>query len=403
MCTVSVIPLPSAGFRLVTNRDESRRRAAADPPEWRGPPALPVRALWPTDTHAGGTWVAAAETGLALALLNVNAPGGESAPPRAGRRSRGLLIPSLIDALTADEAADRLAAADLARFDPFRLVAVQPDARGVPRSLDAVWDGERLHLTAHGQAAVCFASSGLGDAVVLPRLPLFEELVVAPGPTPEAQDAFHAHRWPHRPEISVLMSRDAARTVSVTAVEVTPAARAASRAAPRSASRAGPRGGAPGGGWSVRMAYRPVPEAVVVGGEWGEWGEWGWGDGLFAPEGRGPVAAGGATPGSGCSQPGEAQPVEAEPVGIVRFCAQGRRGVGTTPPPPAPARGARPRRWPGRAMRSGARGNRDCPTASARRRPRCTGCAARSRSCAAVRSPSARRSMPRIASLFSRR
>lgn len=269
MCTVSVIPLPSAGFRLVTNRDESRRRAAADPPEWRGPPALPVRALWPTDTHAGGTWVAAAETGLALALLNVNAPGGESAPPRAGRRSRGLLIPSLIDALTADEAADRLAAADLARFDPFRLVAVQPDARGVPRSLDAVWDGERLHLTAHGQAAVCFASSGLGDAVVLPRLPLFEELVVAPGPTPEAQDAFHAHRWPHRPEISVLMSRDAARTVSVTAVEVTPAARAASRAAPRSASRAGPRGGAPGGGWSVRMAYRPVPEAVVVGGRVG--------------------------------------------------------------------------------------------------------------------------------------
>ncbi|MBC6954265.1 MAG: hypothetical protein DWB46_08775 [Leptolyngbya sp.] len=257
VCTVSVIPLPSAGFRLVTNRDESRRRAAADPPEWRGPPALPVRALWPTDTHAGGTWVAAAETGLALALLNVNAPGGESAPPRAGRRSRGLLIPSLIDALTADEAADRLAAADLARFDPFRLVAVQPDARGVPRSLDAVWDGERLHLTAHGQAAVCFASSGLGDAVVLPRLPLFEELVVAPGPTPEAQDAFHAHRWPHRPEISVLMSRDAARTVSVTAVEVTPAARAASRAC----------------GWRTARCRR----RWWWGGEWGEWGEWGWG------------------------------------------------------------------------------------------------------------------------------
>ncbi|HRQ71992.1 MAG TPA: NRDE family protein [Phycisphaerales bacterium] len=247
VCTLSVIPLPGAGFRLVTNRDESRGRAAADPPEWRGPPTLPVRALWPTDTHAGGTWVAAAETGLALALLNVNVPGAESAPPRAGRRSRGLLIPSLIDACTTDEAADRLAAADLARFDPFRLVAVQPDTEGVPRSLDARWDGEHLHLTAHGQAAVCFASSGLGDELVLPRLPLFEELVVAPGPTPGAQDAFHAHRWPHRPEISVLMTRDAARTVSVTAVEVIPA------------ERAGPRGVR----WSVRMAYRGVPEAVV--------------------------------------------------------------------------------------------------------------------------------------------
>ncbi len=248
MCTVSVIPLPGAGFRLVTNRDESRGRAAADPPEWRGPPTLPVRALWPTDTHAGGTWVAAAETGLALALLNVNVPGAESATPRAGRRSRGLLIPSLIDARSTAEAADRLAAADLVRFDPFRLVAVQPDAEGVPRSLDARWDGEHLHLTAHGQAAICFASSGLGDEVVLPRLPLFEELVVSSGPTPDAQDAFHAHRWPHRPEISVLMSRDAARTVSVTAVEVVPA--------PRVTPRSGP--------WLVRMAYRPVPEAVVV-------------------------------------------------------------------------------------------------------------------------------------------
>jgi len=243
VCTVSIIPLASAGYRLVTNRDESRRRAAADPPEWRGPPTLPVRALWPTDSHAGGTWVAAAETGLALALLNVNARGAETAPARPGRRSRGLLIPTLIDSRGGDEAADRLLAADLSRFDPFRLIAVEPDGDGLPRALDARWDGERLHVTAHGTRATCFASSGLGDGFVLARLPLFEEVVVSAGATPESQDAFHAHRWADRPEISVLMSRDAARTVSVTTVEVSPAGR--------------------GGAWSVRMAYRPVPEAVV--------------------------------------------------------------------------------------------------------------------------------------------
>ena len=39
----------------------------------------------------------------------------------------------------------------------------------------------------------------------------------------ERQQAFHAHRWPDRPEVSVLMTRRDARTVSRTAIEVTEA------------------------------------------------------------------------------------------------------------------------------------------------------------------------------------
>jgi hypothetical protein len=35
-----------------------------------------------------------------------------------------------------------------------------------------------------------------------------------------AQDAFHHHQWPGRGELSVLMSRADARTVSITTVEI---------------------------------------------------------------------------------------------------------------------------------------------------------------------------------------
>jgi len=50
-------------------------------------------------------------------------------------------------------------------------------------------------------------SSGLGDAVVdAPRRQLFERLVLRhERPWPLAQDRFHAHRWPSRPDISVHM------------------------------------------------------------------------------------------------------------------------------------------------------------------------------------------------------
>jgi hypothetical protein len=55
---------------------------------------------------------------------------------------------------------------------------------------------------------------------VLPRLGLFDELMAADGVRPETQDRFHRHVWRDRPEISVMMSRGEARTVSVTTVEV---------------------------------------------------------------------------------------------------------------------------------------------------------------------------------------
>lgn len=220
MCTVTIIQLDGGGFRLVTNRDESPDRAREIPPAWRGYVRGEHRGIWPIDGRAGGTWVAAAEHGLAVAVLNRNLRSAPALPRRSERLSRGVLIPRLIGQPDAVEAAEALRGFELARFQPFRLVGADCEAGG--RVVDSVWDGRSLTTVELSASPVCFASSGLGDHLVRCRLPLFEEMVVGPGATPEAQDRFHEHRWPEHPELSVLMERGVARTVSITRVEVRP-------------------------------------------------------------------------------------------------------------------------------------------------------------------------------------
>lgn len=255
MCTLSVIPLGhaalphlagEAGFRVVVNRDEQRDRPAALQPRWRAAGEGDGRAIWPIDPRGGGTWVAASERGLVLALLNVNL---EPAPtlPR-GMHSRGEIIPRLIDSEGAAEAVSRLSGFDLDRFAPFRVVAVGPDRAGRDWNggmvvQEARWDRARLVTRALPAGAACFVSSGLGDSRVTPRLELFRELVAA-APVAARQDAFHDHAWAGRESTSVMMSREDARTVSVTAVEIRPRT---------GASRV-----------QVRMTYRPVYDAQVA-------------------------------------------------------------------------------------------------------------------------------------------
>jgi hypothetical protein len=223
MCTVTIIAMDGGGFRLVTSRDESPVRPRAIAPAWRGVVRGEgrgvARGMWPVDGLAGGTWVAAAEHGLALTVLNGNPRPLPAPPAEAVRLSRGVLIPRLIGLADAVEAADALGRFELGRFEPFRLVGV--DCAAGLRVVDSVWDG-RVLTTVELGAPVCFASSGLGDHLVECRLPLFEEVVVAAGATPASQDEFHQHRWADRPELSVLMERAGARTVSITRAQVRP-------------------------------------------------------------------------------------------------------------------------------------------------------------------------------------
>jgi hypothetical protein len=262
MCTVSIIPVgPRAGlhlagvggsvgpgFRIVCNRDESPKRAPAGQPKWRsiersGVPG--ARAIWPMDMEAGGTWIAAAEHGLALCLLNLNLEPPPDLRSAKGLKSRGLVIPHLIGAGTVDEAMRRLERLSLKSYAPFRLVAV--DGRGEDLSIaEARWDRRQVEFVQHGERPACFVSSGLGDSKVVARLGLFEQMVAeGEGAISERQDEFHRHTWPDRPQVSVMMCRPDARTVSLTTVEAYPDGR---------------------GMWDISMEYEPIraAEAAIV-------------------------------------------------------------------------------------------------------------------------------------------
>lgn len=212
MCTVTIIPTRD-GFRLATNRDENRLRPAAIPPSTRM--FGDIHAIAPLDPKGGGTWVAVTEAGMAFTVLNGNPFPMPSMPPKDRLVSRGLIIPSIAEASTISSAVSLTENLPLERLAPFRLVIC--DGRTI---VEAWWAREQLSLQRRDIAPSCWVSSGLGDHLVQSRHPLFKEMVVDAGATPDAQDAFHVHRWAENPRISVLMEREDARTVSRTVVDV---------------------------------------------------------------------------------------------------------------------------------------------------------------------------------------
>lgn len=206
MCTLSLISTGEA-LRLAMNRDELNTR----------PPALPPRlarfgerrAIMPIDPQSGGTWIAVNDAGLALAVLNVNPVPTTAA--RAFPHSRGEIIQRLLHCDELQQAWSLAEQIDRNAFSPFRLI-IADTAQCVALSPDDTdtFDVDDLPLM--------FTSSGLGDALVEPsRRKLLLDMLPR---TPAAQDEFHRHRLPDRPELSVCMSRADAATVSYTVVEI---------------------------------------------------------------------------------------------------------------------------------------------------------------------------------------
>jgi hypothetical protein len=219
MCTLTVVPLSGGRVRLAFNRDEQRTRAPGLPPERR---RYGVReAVLPTDPVSGGTWLAVNDAGLALAVLNANPK--DAGRELARRRSRGELVPSLLECATPAAALGELErTVRYSDFAPFRLVMV-----GCGIGADVLWDGRQPMVMNRlvGSTPLLFTSSGLGDHVVEGvRRELFDELFAGPADGWEAaQDAFHLRRWPDRPHLSVNMERTDARTVSHAVIELDPA------------------------------------------------------------------------------------------------------------------------------------------------------------------------------------
>jgi hypothetical protein len=208
MCTLSVLFSPEdESCRVMMNRDEKRLRMSGRAPElFEGGGVL---ALAPVDAQEGGTWIAANEFGLVLALMNVNV--GTSC--REGRHhtpSRGLVIRSLASARSLDEVSDRFTDqfGHGSPLRPFRLVAASREG------VRTLAPGEPV-----GRTGYLWASSSLGDDLVeSPRRALFDRLLATSSDGWSAQDRLHRHAWPDRRHLSVMMSRVDACTVSRTEV-----------------------------------------------------------------------------------------------------------------------------------------------------------------------------------------
>jgi hypothetical protein len=216
MCTVTIIPLPSS-IRLACNRDESRLRPAALPPELR---RVGKRlAVMPIDPAGGGTWIAANDAGIVCTLLNVYEHAQDQRSTQPGGLSRGLIIPQILGASTLAATLERVQDLDLACYAPFRLVIA--DRKKVAEFVSSGTELRGSETPLAGPAF--FTSSVLGDQVVgPPRWALFQELLGRGQATRIRQDDFHRHSWPEQTHLSVCMTRPDARTVSFTTVEIGP-------------------------------------------------------------------------------------------------------------------------------------------------------------------------------------
>lgn len=133
MCTVTYYPGP-AGFVLTHNRDESPARSPQKIARARTPGGQTL--LFPRDTGAGGTWIAAARDGRVACLLNGAFVRHAHRPPY--RRSRGLLLLDFFDWALAD---DFFRQYELAGIEPFTLLFFHNN-----RAVEFRWDEQQRHM-----------------------------------------------------------------------------------------------------------------------------------------------------------------------------------------------------------------------------------------------------------------
>ena len=129
MCTLSwLFSTDGDGYSLFFNRDELKSRQHALPPELKQSNEAALRPgvtyIAPTDTDAGGTWLAVNEFGVTICILtNYLAP----EPKHIDFRSRGEIVAELAVCQSIQEAETLLDDMDLQRFRGFDLVLFDRD------------------------------------------------------------------------------------------------------------------------------------------------------------------------------------------------------------------------------------------------------------------------------------
>ncbi|WP_159737669.1 NRDE family protein [Vibrio atypicus] len=212
MCTLSWVYHGNSHYEVYFNRDEQRSRLPAIEPQ-----SLlidEVHCVMPIDPVGGGSWLTTNEFGVTVCLLNFY----QGKMPSGDLISRGQIIKRLASSRSSQAVDSRLLAMDLSVFAPFTVVSFDT-RRSANETVLWTWDGNQLNRS-HASAPLVSAALHFDKARQY-RLGLFNQLVTSI-PNHEIGHRFHQSFDEAHPNLSPLMVRNDARTVSFTSVIVSP-------------------------------------------------------------------------------------------------------------------------------------------------------------------------------------
>ena len=209
MCTLTFIPKPQ-GYLLGMNRDERLTRELALAPVAITTASL--SAVYPRES-GGGTWIGSNAAGITFALLNQN-PGPQAS---VKERSRGEIIPALMESPHFPEAMRRFQQTDLRRLLPFVLVGIFPAEQIISQ---CQWDGNELKFLRIGWDVRHWFSSGVSDEMArkVRGSTCYEAWRRRDAGSAEWLRGLHASHSPVRGSFSICVHRPDAATVSYTEV-----------------------------------------------------------------------------------------------------------------------------------------------------------------------------------------
>ncbi len=210
MCTMTWF-VKDDGYELFFNRDEriSRSRAELPTPQHQDS----VQYISPTDSDAGGTWIACNQYGVTVCLLNHYQ--FEQIETYKSWTSRGEIVRHFATTSNLSDAEANFHSLDLDDYRAFRMFII--DREGGNRL--CVWDGHSARVE---RDVTTPKSSSSVDAKHVKQLrrSLFEDLNLVDSKNVDDYISYHASHLPSRSKESVCMHRADANTVSLSHVSV---------------------------------------------------------------------------------------------------------------------------------------------------------------------------------------
>jgi hypothetical protein len=212
MCTVTFIPAGNKIY-LTSNRDEKHWRSHALAP------AVYTHAsgklLFPKDGDAGGTWIAAHETGQAIVFLNGAFIRHTPQPPY--RKSRGLVLLELVEA---PDAYRHFHTISLEQIEPFTAIIWSEG-----QLFECRWNGEqKFHKKLNARQPYIWSSATLYDEQVAQKRAAWFNNWLQQHNSPSQQQILHFHQFTGEGDAhnDLRMNRNGqVFTVSVTSMAIT--------------------------------------------------------------------------------------------------------------------------------------------------------------------------------------